>query len=80
MINVPHSLTAAADSNLEFYAVSTPAFSPNDYVQVLSAEQTYQNAAVALVRARAQRYADSAALFQALGGGWWNRSDVARQT
>lgn len=49
------------------------------YVQVLSAEQTYQNAAVALVRARAQRYADTAALFQALGGGWWNRSDVARQ-
>ena len=44
------------------------------YVQVLSAEQTYQTAAVALVKARAQRYADTAALFQALGGGWWNRS------
>ena len=49
------------------------------YLQVLNSEQTYQNAAVALVRARAQRYADTAALFQALGGGWWNRSDVARQ-
>jgi NodT family efflux transporter outer membrane factor (OMF) lipoprotein len=48
------------------------------YLQVLTAEQTYQNAAVALVRARAQRYTDTAALFQALGGGWWNRSDVAR--
>jgi len=47
------------------------------YVQVLAAEQTYQTAAVALVKARAQRYADTAALFQALGGGWWNRSDVA---
>jgi NodT family efflux transporter outer membrane factor (OMF) lipoprotein len=47
------------------------------YVQVLSAEQTYQTAAVALVKARAQRYADTAALFQALGGGWWNRTDVA---
>jgi NodT family efflux transporter outer membrane factor (OMF) lipoprotein len=47
------------------------------YVQVLSAEQTYQNAAVALVKARAQRYSDTAALFQALGGGWWNRTDVA---
>jgi len=44
------------------------------YVQVLSAEQTYQTAAVALVKARAQRYADTAALFQALGGGWWNRT------
>jgi NodT family efflux transporter outer membrane factor (OMF) lipoprotein len=49
------------------------------YLQVLSSEQSYQNATVALVRARAQRYADTAALFQALGGGWWNRPDVARQ-
>jgi NodT family efflux transporter outer membrane factor (OMF) lipoprotein len=47
------------------------------FVQVLSSEQTYQNAAIALVKARAQRYADTAALFQALGGGWWNRTDVA---
>jgi NodT family efflux transporter outer membrane factor (OMF) lipoprotein len=47
------------------------------YLQVLTAEQTYQNAAVALVKARAQRFTDTAALFQALGGGWWNRSDVA---
>jgi len=29
------------------------------------------------VQARAARYADTAALFQALGGGWWNREDVA---
>jgi outer membrane protein TolC len=29
---------------------------------------------VALVKARAQRFADTAALFQALGGGWWNRN------
>ena len=50
------------------------------YLQVLSAQQSYQSAAVALVRARAQRYADTAALFQALGGGWWNRSDVAANT
>jgi NodT family efflux transporter outer membrane factor (OMF) lipoprotein len=50
------------------------------YLQVLSAEQTYQSIAVALVKARAQRYADTAALFQALGGGWWNRPDVAANT
>jgi NodT family efflux transporter outer membrane factor (OMF) lipoprotein len=47
------------------------------YLQVLTAQQTYQTAAIALVKARAQRYADTAALFQALGGGWWNRADVA---
>jgi NodT family efflux transporter outer membrane factor (OMF) lipoprotein len=47
------------------------------YVQVLAAEQTQQTAAIGLVKARAQRFADTAALFQALGGGWWNRADVA---
>jgi NodT family efflux transporter outer membrane factor (OMF) lipoprotein len=47
------------------------------YLQVLTAQQSYQTAAIALVAARAQRYADTAALFQALGGGWWNRTDVA---
>jgi NodT family efflux transporter outer membrane factor (OMF) lipoprotein len=46
------------------------------YLQVLSSEQTYQTAAVALVKARALRFADTAALFQALGGGWWNRNDA----
>jgi NodT family efflux transporter outer membrane factor (OMF) lipoprotein len=46
------------------------------YVQVLSAEQSQQTAAVALVKARAQRFADTAALFQALGGGWWNRKEA----
>ena len=46
------------------------------YVQVLTAQQTYQTAAVALIKARAQRFADTAALFQALGGGWWNRPEA----
>jgi NodT family efflux transporter outer membrane factor (OMF) lipoprotein len=46
------------------------------YVQVLTAEQAYQSAAITLVKARAQRYADTAALFHALGGGWWNRTDA----
>ena len=40
---------------------------------VLLAEQTFLNAMVARVQAEAMRYADTAALFQALGGGWWNR-------
>ena len=43
---------------------------------LLNAEQTYQQAMISLVQALANRYADTAALFQALGGGWWNRSDV----
>jgi NodT family efflux transporter outer membrane factor (OMF) lipoprotein len=47
------------------------------YLLVLNAQQTYQQALISLVQAKANRYADTAALFQALGGGWWNRSDVA---
>jgi NodT family efflux transporter outer membrane factor (OMF) lipoprotein len=43
------------------------------FVAVLNAEQSYQQSELALVQARANRYADTAGLFQALGGGWWNR-------
>jgi NodT family efflux transporter outer membrane factor (OMF) lipoprotein len=46
------------------------------YLALLNAEQAYQQAIVNLAAVHAQRYADTAALFQALGGGWWNRSDV----
>jgi NodT family efflux transporter outer membrane factor (OMF) lipoprotein len=42
-------------------------------VAVLNAESTYQQAELALVQAQANRYSDTAGLFQALGGGWWNR-------
>jgi NodT family efflux transporter outer membrane factor (OMF) lipoprotein len=42
---------------------------------VLTAEQTLLTAKVNRARAEAARYADSAALFQAVGGGWWNRID-----
>jgi outer membrane protein TolC len=48
------------------------------YLALLSAEQAYQQAVINLAQAQANRYADTAALFQALGGGWWNRSDVPK--
>jgi NodT family efflux transporter outer membrane factor (OMF) lipoprotein len=38
------------------------------YLGLVSAEQTYQQAVVTLAQARANRYSDTAALFQALGG------------
>jgi NodT family efflux transporter outer membrane factor (OMF) lipoprotein len=44
---------------------------------LLPVQQTYQQALTALVQARAARYANTVALYQALGGGWWNRIDVA---
>ena len=31
-----------------------------------------------LVQAQLNRYADTAALFQSLGGGWWNRPDLPK--
>jgi NodT family efflux transporter outer membrane factor (OMF) lipoprotein len=46
------------------------------YLGLLTAENTYDTALLALVQAQAARYADTAALFQALGGGWWNREDA----
>jgi NodT family efflux transporter outer membrane factor (OMF) lipoprotein len=49
------------------------------YLGLLTAENTYNTALLALVQAQAARYADTAALFQALGGGWWNRADVPPQ-
>ncbi len=47
------------------------------FTAVLTAQTSYQNAVIARVKAQAARLADTAALFQALGGGWWNRQDVS---
>ena len=47
------------------------------YPALLAAEQAYQQTQINLVQAEANRFADTAALFQALGGGWWRRADLA---
>jgi len=44
-----------------------------DYLSLLTAERQYQQARISRIQAEASRYNDTAALFQALGGGWWNR-------
>jgi len=44
------------------------------YLSLLNAQRQYQQTRINLVQAQAVRYADTAALFQALGGGWWNRT------
>jgi NodT family efflux transporter outer membrane factor (OMF) lipoprotein len=51
------------------------------YVTLLNAQRLFLEARQSRVQAQAARYSDSAALFQALGGGWWNATDreVARQ-
>jgi len=47
-----------------------------DYLILLNAETTYQVALIQRIQAQATRFGDVVALFQALGGGWWNRVDV----
>ena len=46
-----------------------------DELLLLQAQEAHQQALINRVQAQASRFGDSAALFMALGGGWWNRPD-----
>jgi len=50
-----------------------------NYLSLLVAQLQYKVASINLVKARAARFADTAALFQAMGGGWWNRDKADRE-
>lgn len=52
----------------------------NTHLSVLIAERQYLQARQSRVLAQAARYSDSVALFQALGGGWWNRAPDDEKT
>jgi NodT family efflux transporter outer membrane factor (OMF) lipoprotein len=83
-----HALQFDADTLKAAYAAERAAFRSLEiarrqlqlgaigYLGLLTAQNTYQTALISMVQAQAARYADTAALFQALGGGWWNRSDI----
>lgn len=45
----------------------------SSYLALLNAERQHQQARIGRIEAQAARLSDTAALFQALGGGWWNR-------
>lgn len=45
-----------------------------NYINLLNAQQQYQQARINRIQAQATRYTDTAALFQALGGGWWQKT------
>lgn len=47
---------------------------------LLSAQQSYQQARIARIQAQTDRYTDTAALFQALGGGWWHRPELLKDS
>ena len=46
-----------------------------NYLTLLNAETAYEAALLTRVQAQTARYGDTVALFQALGGGWWNRKE-----
>lgn len=54
-------------------------FGAVSYLSLLDAQRQYQQARIRLVQAQAARFADTAALFQALGGGWWTVSGDSRE-
>jgi NodT family efflux transporter outer membrane factor (OMF) lipoprotein len=77
-------LLAAAQNALDL-AQSSMNLNQESYVgghasllEVLNAQRLYQQARLAYVRARAQRYQDTAQLFEAMGGGWESGSDAAK--
>lgn len=63
---------AAQSVDISRKSVKLGAASPQ---ALLTAQLIYQQAVINLAQAQAARFADTAALFQALGGGWWNRTD-----
>jgi outer membrane protein TolC len=74
-----HEQAAAEQAASDSLALARVQFSAGSlsYLNLLNADRTWQQARLALVQAEAARFADTAALFQALGGGWWHRNDVA---
>jgi NodT family efflux transporter outer membrane factor (OMF) lipoprotein len=67
---------AAARESLEVTRMQLQ-FGAASYLALLNAQRQYEQARIGLVQAQAARYADTAALFQALGGGWWKRGESA---
>lgn len=49
-----------------------------NYLALLNAEAQYQKTRLSRIQAQAARFSDTAALFQALGGGWWNDGQECR--
>jgi outer membrane protein TolC len=69
--------TAAEKATADSLAMAVEQFKTGavPYANIINAQQSYLNARVSRVKAQATRFTDTAALFQALGGGWWNRVD-----
>jgi NodT family efflux transporter outer membrane factor (OMF) lipoprotein len=78
--NAVKAQTAAEQAALASLELSRSQYQvgATSYLALLTAQNSYQQARLGQIKAQAIRLADTAALFQALGGGWWNRADLAR--
>ncbi|MEN6420462.1 MAG: efflux transporter outer membrane subunit [Smithella sp.] len=70
--NIAKSALELIEKQYELGAVGYPA--------LLISQRDYEKAKVNVIAAKAQQYADTSALFQALGGGWWNRKSSSLNT
>jgi NodT family efflux transporter outer membrane factor (OMF) lipoprotein len=68
-------VVAVAKKNLELANLQF-GFGAINSMTLLDVKRTYQTARINLALAQAARYADTVALFQSLGGGWWNRPEL----
>ncbi|MGH8090758.1 MAG: efflux transporter outer membrane subunit, partial [Rudaea sp.] len=66
----------AAKTTLDLAQRQTQSGYANE-LSLLNAQQAWQQARIALIQAQANRYADTAALYLALGGGWWHDADLS---
>lgn len=69
-----YSLKLAENAAYKSLNITTAQFhlGGTTYLALLIAQQQYQLARINRIRSQAARYTDTAALFQALGGGWWH--------
>jgi outer membrane protein TolC len=65
----------AASKSLDIVRKQAEAGAVN-ILAILTVQRSYLLASITRIQALTSRYTDTAALFQALGGGWWNRTDV----
>ena len=71
----------AAKSAKSTFGVTTQQFDFGgvNYLSLLDSQEQYLETQLQLIKAQATRYSDTVALYQALGGGWWNHPLVAPQ-
>lgn len=75
-VNAASAATQAAQRSLDISRRQL-SLGQISYPVLLVAENTFAQAQLSQVQAQAMRLADTAALFQALGGGWWHRTPQA---